>query len=227
MPKSFDAHVDRYEEELERGLSVSGEGRDFFARGRVAHLARRLHELAFEVGSVLDFGCGTGETCLLLLKLLGAQRAVGADASDRSLEVARARHGGDPVEFVPVEALSERGDFDLVYSNGTFHHIPPDERMRVVHRIHGCLRPGGVFAFFENNPWNPGTRFVMSRIPFDRDAIAVSPVAAKRLLRSAGFEVVRSDFLFFFPRALRWLRALEGKLASLPFGAQYLVLGRR
>ena len=40
------------------------------------------------------------------------------------------------------------------------------------------LRPGGVFALWENNPWNPGTRLVMRRIPFDRNAVLLSARAA-------------------------------------------------
>jgi len=76
-------------------------------------------------------------------------------------------------------------------------------------------------------PWNPATRYVMSRIPFDRDAITLSPPAARRLLREARFEVMHTDFLFFFPRYLSWLRSLEPRLTRLPPGAQYQILCRK
>jgi hypothetical protein len=45
-------------------------------------------------------------------------------------------------------------------------------------------------------------------------------------LRDAGFGVVGTDFLFYFPRALRVLRPLERVMSSLPLGGQYLVLCR-
>ena len=64
----------------------------------------------------------------------------------------------------------------------------------------------------------------MNRIPFDRDAIMLSAPEAKRLLRSAEFDILRVDFLFIFPRALRALRSLEPVLSRLPLGAQYQVL---
>ena len=227
MSRSADDVATRYEEELARGLVVSGEGRDFFARGRVEHLARCLREPAFPVRSVLDFGCGTGDTCPLLREILGAERVTGTDSSEESLAAAREHHAGDAIGFVTEAELARCDGFDLVYSNGTFHHIPPDERNGVVRGIHSRLRPGGLFALFENNPWNPGTRFVMSRIPFDRDAVVLAAPEAKGLLRSAGFEIVRNDFLFVFPRSLRWLRRLEALLSPYPIGAQYLVLGRR
>ena len=89
------------------------------------------------------------------------------------------------------------------------------------------LRPGAPFAFCENNPWNPGTRWVMRRIPFDRDSIPIALPEARRLLREVGFEILASDALFFFPRILRWLRPLERPLVALPLGAQYLVLARK
>jgi hypothetical protein len=89
------------------------------------------------------------------------------------------------------------------------------------------LKPGGLFALFENNPWNPGTRYVMSKIPFDRDAVMLRASETSRRLVDGGFEILTVDFLFVFPALLRWLRPLERHLASVPLGAQYLVLGRR
>ena len=85
------------------------------------------------------------------------------------------------------------------------------------------LAPCGLFAFWENNPWNPGTRLVMKRIPF-ADAITLSPPEARRLLATGGLEILRTDFLFFFPRALSIFRRLERGLSSLPLGAEYEVL---
>ncbi|MTD46243.1 hypothetical protein GKE82_18600 [Conexibacter sp. W3-3-2] len=50
---------------------------------------------------------------------------------------------------------------------------------------------------------------------------------ARKLLRRNGLEIVRTDFQFVFPSALRGLRRLETPLARTPVGAQYLVLARR
>jgi hypothetical protein len=66
----------------------------------------------------------------------------------------------------------------------------------------------------------------MSRVEFDREAVTLSAPGARRLLTENGFEVIRTDFLFVFPRALAALRRLEPALAALPIGGQYLVLAR-
>ncbi len=84
------------------------------------------------------------------------------------------------------------------------------------------MKPDGVFAFFENNPWNPGTRYIMSRVDFDRDAITITPREARRLLEDHGFCPIRFASLFYFPSSLAFLRPLERWLKSLPFGGQYL-----
>ena len=56
---------------------------------------------------------------------------------------------------------------DLVFCNGVFHHILPQGRGAVLDYVKSCLKPGGLFALWENNPWNPGTRYVMNRVSFD------------------------------------------------------------
>jgi SAM-dependent methyltransferase len=223
----FDAAAAEYEAQLARGLSLAGEGRDYFARGRVDWVARRLRELGASAGRVLDFGCGDGAAVPLLLGLPGALSAVGVDVSRESLDRAQRTNAGLPASFVELDRFAPAGDFSLAYCNGVFHHIPLDERDRAARAVYDALAPGGLFAFWENNAWNPGTRWVMSRVPFDRDAIPLSPPVARRLLRGAGFEVLRTDFLFVFPHLLRALRVLERALSPLPLGGQFLVLCRR
>ena len=77
---------------------------------------------------------------------------------------------------------------------------------------------------WENNPWSPAARYVMYRIPFDRDAIMVWPSEARRLAQCAGLSVARTDYAFVFPRSLRFMRVLEPTVRRLPLGAQYQVL---
>ena len=223
----FDSFADTYAAVLDRALSVSGEDKDYFAQGRVAWLAKRLRTSGEDPKSAVDCGCGIGGTSVLLRNQLGLKSVVGLDVSDRSLEMAKSRYRVDGIQFLSFEEYSPRKNVDLVYCNGVFHHIPVAERTKAIHYILDCLRPGGLFALWENNPWNPGTRYVMSRIPFDRDAITLTPPEAASLLGNAGFQIIHNDFLFIFPKSLRMLRFLEPRLSRFPFGAQYLVLCRK
>ena len=223
----FDAYAECYDEALARGLSASGEDKVYFARGRLVWLARCLQQLSEAPCRVLDFGCGTGSASPFFLEVLGVQSVVGVDLSARSVETARQQHGSLAAIFVRLGEYRPSGEFDLAFCNGVFHHIPPAERPAAVRCILESLRPGGLFALWENNPWNPGARYVMWRIPFDRDAIMLTSPEARALLSENGFEVLRTDFLFIFPRVLKWLRRLEPALSRWPFGAQYQVLCRR
>jgi SAM-dependent methyltransferase len=227
MAETFDTFAQDYDAALARGISLSGEDKNFFARGRIVWLARCLRQLEMTPRRVLDYGCGTGSAIPFLLDELRAGSVVGVDVSAGSLNVARQRVGSLPVRLEQVEHYRCGGDIDVAFCNGIFHHILPSQRPATVASVYRSLRPGGVFALWENNPWNPGTRWAMSRIPFDRDAIPLAAPGARRLLEAGGFEVLRVDFLFIFPHALRWLRALEPFVSRVPIGAQYQVLARK
>lgn len=224
----FDGYAARYDEELAQGLDVTGESKDYYARGRMAWVAERLVARGAPFPhTVLDFGCGLGASTPLFYEHLGAQRVVGVDVSTGLLDRARQAFAREQrVSFATIADHERPGSADLAFVNGVFHHIAPAERQEALWYVRRTLRPGGWFAFWENNPWNPGTRYIMSRVSFDANAITVAPTEARGLLRTAGFAVVETTFLFIFPRALRALRPLERPLARLPLGGQYLVLCR-
>ncbi len=225
-PAGFDAYAEGYDEALNRGLSLSGESKEFFATGRITWTCRRLGARAAGVRRVLDFGCGTGTAVPILLEAFSEARVTGVDSSAASLEVARRAVTDSRAAFLPLEELAGAGVFDLVYTNGVFHHIPHADRAEALAKLAAALAPGGYLALWENNPWNPGTRWVMSRIPFDRDAIPLPPSETRERVTVAGLEVVGVDYLFFFPRFLGFLRWLEPWLSRFPLGAQYLVLAK-
>jgi SAM-dependent methyltransferase len=223
----FDKYAADYELALAEGLSISGEDKNYFAQGRIAWLASCVRQLVEEPRFALDFGCGTGSATSNLFDLLGVESVIGLDVSAKSLDVARRTYGSERAQFLLFNQYQPSEQIDLAFCNGVFHHIPLSGRAAAVDYIYRSLRPGGLFALWENNPWNPGTRFVMSRIPFDRDAITLTAPETRRLLRGSGFKILRTDFLFIFPRMLSWFRCVEPRVAKLPLGAQYQVLCRK
>jgi SAM-dependent methyltransferase len=104
------------------------------------------------------------------------------------------------------DALAVSGESKEYFARGRITYLKEClDRLSGVAVVLRSLRPGGRFAFWENNPWNPGTRYVMARLEFDRDAITLTARQARRLL-------------------LRFLRRYEPRLSRWPLGAQYQVL---
>jgi trans-aconitate methyltransferase len=223
----FDQYAQNYDAALARGLSASGESREYFAEQRVKWLARCLNQLGASAGKILDFGCGTGDSTPLLLQLPQAASILGLEVSAQSLKIAQQLHTKPSVNFRLASEYTPNAEISLAFCNGVFHHIEPAERATAIQYIFNSLAARGLFSFWENNPWNPGTRYVMSRIPFDKDAQMLRARAARGLLRTAGFEILRTDFLFIFPRALKLFRPLEHLATKLPLGAQYQILARK
>lgn len=223
----FDKYAENYAALLDKELSITGESMNYFARARLAWLAKRLREHGLQPRTVTDFGCGTGTAVPLIFQLLKAESVVGIDVSSKSLEAAQRRFGCAGIQWKLLEPHGNSESTDMVFCNGVFHHLPRSEHAPMVRYIYNSLRPGGLFALWENNPWNPGTRYLMSRCLLDENAIPIAPTEALRLLRGERFEILETDFLFIFPRALRWLRWIEPLVARLPIGGQYQVLARR
>jgi SAM-dependent methyltransferase len=223
----FDTYASEYDAALNQGLAISGEDKMYFVEGRVRWLSQCLKRLRLPSRSVLDFGCGIGAATPALRDLLQPETIVGLDVSPESLQLARSRHADSLVSFDLPSIYDPSENIDVVYCNGVFHHIPLAERLDTVRYIARCLRPRGVFALWENNPWNPGTRLIMRRIPFDRDAIMLSAHKAASLLVAAGLRVLRTDYRFVFPRFLRAMRGIEDYMTGLPVGAQYQILAQK
>jgi trans-aconitate methyltransferase len=177
--------------------------------------------------AVLDFGCGTGGSVPFLREILHPSRILGVDTSSESLLQARREHGGNGIEFADLQDSCPRSEFQLAFCNGVFHHIAPARRPDALRYIYDSLAPGGIFAFWENNPWNPATCYITGRCEFDNEAMPISPARARKLLKRNGFQVLEASSHFYFPRWLKWLRALEPALVRLPLGAQYMLLARR
>jgi SAM-dependent methyltransferase len=222
----FDKSARNYEALFEPWSKIAGTSREEFARSRVNWLAHLLREQGIAARRVMDFGCGTGMSLSFLADTLQTEQVIGLDTSEESLAVARESVGSLSVQLATPARYLPQQNIDLVFCNGVFHHIPKAERLATVAYIHRCLRPGGLFALWENNPWNPIHAFAMKHSEIDKNAIALPPPESRQLV-SSEFSVIRTDYLFFFPGYFSWLHPLEKWLIKMPLGAQYQVLARK
>lgn len=96
---------------------------------------------------VLEFGCGTGSTAIAHAPYV--KHILAIDSSAKMLEIARGKAEAGNIENVTFERAAI-DDFsvpdrtlDAVLGLSILHLL--DNKERVISRVHGMLKPGGVF----------------------------------------------------------------------------------
>lgn len=230
MPEThFDQYSSVYKKQVSSDVKLFGEGYEYFARYKI-EILKRFYRDGLGSGAVqtplriLEIGCGTGGIQPFLPLLERNYLSLGLDYSFQSVkEAARANPGGRYFQGTAAALPLGGGNFDLVFLAVVIHHFPMAIRPSVFAEAARVLKPGGVAAVFEHNPYNPLTRWVVGRSPLDRDAILLPLPEVVRHFEAAGLQVRRKQYTTFFPKALRPLRAFEHKIGWCFLGGQYFV----
>jgi len=201
----------------------------YFARYKIVDLHLLCDRLRLSPRSILDFGCGIGNSAPPFKELFPQAAVTFADVSARSLAVAKAQfpdHGrflmidGDRLEI-------DDNSVDVVFTACVFHHIDHQRHRHWAGELLRVLRPGGLLMVYEHNPYNPLTVRVVNTCPFDADAHLVPPRQLRATIAGLGGVDVQTRYRTFFPQPLAALRPLERGLTWLPLGAQYYLSARK
>lgn len=215
----FDEYAREYNDLLREGTGFFTEDETYFARYKVGIAARKMGRAP---ARILEFGCGIGRNIPYLRAAFPGAEVMGSDVSARSLDLAR--EANPDVHFWREgDGQGERGDFDLVFVAGVFHHIPPAERDTAAELVARRLRPAGRVIVFEHNPFNPVTRRIVRDCPYDEGVKLLRRREMAGLLRDAGLAPFGQGYTLFFPPRLKALAGLEPSLAWCPLGGQYWV----
>ena len=222
----FDAYTANYNEEINKALNFSGLDIDFFARVKNDYLVDILNarQGGAAKAELIDVGCGVANAHKQLTGRVG--RLAGIDVSAASIAVARQRNSGIHYEVFDGTHLpfADRS-FDAAFAINVFHHVPVAQRPALVGDVRRVLRPGGLFAIFEHNPFNPVTRRIVNTCEFDKDAVLLKRRDSEALLNASGFGDVSTRYIFSVPAAGPLLRKVDRLFSLLPFGAQYYTVG--
>ena len=171
-------------------------------------------------------GCGIGLVDGFLTRSFRA--VAGTDVSAAELGVAQNNHPEVSYTVSTAERVAHETDtFDVVFAACVLHHLGEGEHAGFVAELARVVRPGGLVVAFEHNPLNPLTRLVVSRVTFDAGVRLLRSGGVVSLFETAGLEQVRSVYTTFLPLRGRLAQRIEQRLAPLPLGAQYAVLGRK
>lgn len=224
----FDKFADEYLAIHQTNIRASGEAPDFFAEYKIKDIAHHV-DGQIETSKILDFGGGIGTSVPHVRRYFPQGRLTCLDVSNRSLEIARERHG-NAAEFVAFDGTTipfDDDSYDVAYAACVFHHIDDPQHPRLLGELKRILRPGGFLFVFEHNPLNPLTRQAVNTCPFDENAVLIPGWRMKDRFKQAGFRSVGLRYRIFFPHLLSRLRGLEPYMTWLPLGAQYYVSGRK
>jgi 2-polyprenyl-3-methyl-5-hydroxy-6-metoxy-1,4-benzoquinol methylase len=219
----FDQFADNYQRVHSENVRVTGESSEYFAQYKAQYIARRMG--AKFSGRVLDYGCGVGMLSGFLKEIFPQATVDGYDVSEASIaKVDAAVRAAGTFTSDWRQIISH---YDLITVTNVMHHIPPAQRQETIESLKKRLAPGGVLIIVEHNPLNPLTRWAVANCAFDGDAILLPTKETTGYLRRSGMEVMRRDYIVFFPRPLAWLRPFEPQLSWCLAGAQYAVMARR
>jgi SAM-dependent methyltransferase len=216
----FDQYAESYETALVQSIPAALAEDRYFVEYKIHCIARRLK--GSEPARFLDFGCGIGNSLECIRRQFPNTQLWGYDVSAQSLEVARSRNTFAVQLTRNLTDLPADG-FDVLLAANVFHHIPLAERLEALEGCKKLIQDKGRIFLFEHNPFNPLTRLVFNRCPYDENAVMLKMREVNSLAEKAGLHILRSGYTLFFPRQLVLLRPLERFLGWFPLGAQYCV----
>jgi 2-polyprenyl-3-methyl-5-hydroxy-6-metoxy-1,4-benzoquinol methylase len=118
----------------------------------------------FKEKSILDFGCGSSASTIVLNRMFPDARITGFELESSLLEIAelRASHFkvSDRVKFyLSPDGNSlpkDIGDFDFIFLNAVYEHLLPQERKIILPMLWRHLKPNGIL-FINQTPhrWFP------------------------------------------------------------------------
>ncbi len=140
---------------------------------------------------VLELGCGAGLP--MSGRLAAGRHLTGIDISRE--QIRRARRNVPDATFLQADMTTLKwpvASVDAVVAFYSLTHVPRDEQAPLFRRIHGWLRPGGVFIAslgVEDDPGGIEADWLGVDMYFSHFSAKVS----RRLLEAAGFAIERAE----------------------------------
>jgi ubiquinone/menaquinone biosynthesis C-methylase UbiE len=162
---------------------------------------------------ILDLGCGTGSTTLLLKRKFPRAEVIGLDLSPYMLVVAedKAHTAGLDIQWRHAKAEQTGfpdASFDLVTASLLFHETPPAIAQAILSESFRLLNPGGEVVILDGNQQTLRQTSWLTQIfeePYIQDYAAGSTAAA---MGRAGFQAVQTQDHWLIHQVTRAIKPL-------------------
>lgn len=136
-----------------------------------------LNQVALRPGHrVLDVGCGTGTLATMIKRLHPDVEVVGLDPDPKALAHARRKAARTALSIRFDQGFADElsypeASFDRVLSSFMFHHLPPDEKGRMLRAARRVLKPGGEFHMLDFEGPEDGAQGFLAHILHSSDRL--------------------------------------------------------
>jgi ubiquinone/menaquinone biosynthesis C-methylase UbiE len=164
---------------------------------------------------ILDLGCGTGSTTLLLKQAFPQAEVIGLDLSPYMLVMAdhKARNTKLDIQFQHGKAEQTGfpdASFDLVTASLLFHETPPAVSREILRECFRLLKVGGEVAILDGNQATLRQTAWLTEIfeePYIKDYAAGSVDA---WMSAAGFGAVQTEDVWWVQQVTRGVKPIPG-----------------
>lgn len=217
----FDEYSHTYKEILKNSLKRFKKDDQFFDVVKIKHLYDYVikDKKSYDI---LDFGCGIGKLTGLLASENQESIVVGYDISKQSILLAEKENAEHQNLFFCNE-IPQDARYNFIIVANVFHHIKSEKHIRTLNILKDLLKSNGEIIIFEHNPFNPLTRYIVNKCPFDVDAELISLNRFVKLADQCQLEVKLKKYILFFPWHPNIFQRIEWYMRWVPLGAQYMI----
>lgn len=173
---------------------------------------------------ILDLGCGTGSTTLMLKRAFPTAEVIGLDLSPPMLTVAEYKAHGAGLDISWRHGRAEQtrfpsASFDLITATLLFHETPPAVSRAILRESHRLLTPGGEMVVLDGNQKVLREVEWLTQIfeePYIQDYAADSTDA---WMGAAGFGAVQTEEIWWLHQLSRGVKPLSNQESPLGMDA--------
>lgn len=170
---------------------------------------------------ILDLGCGTGSTTLLLKQAFPDAEVIGLDLSPYMLVVAdeKAQKAGLSIQF--RQGHAERtgfpdSSFDLVTASLLFHETPPEVSCAILQECFRLLTAGGEVIILDGNQSSLRWADWLTNIFEEPYIKAYAAGSLDAWMGAAGFAEVRTEEVWWLNQVTRGVKPLTDRAIDFP-----------
>ena len=171
-----------------------------------------ISAIEFEPKLILDLGCGTASTTLMLKQTYPQATVTGLDLSTYMLTVADYKAREENLDINLLHGLAEStglesADFDLVTVSFLLHETPPNISQLILQECFRLIKPGGELIVLDGNQKilrHADLLIKLFREPYSK---VYAQGSVDDWMKTAGFDSVQTKYVGWIQQVTRGVKA--------------------